>query len=265
MSDASPTQSAFLDLQRVCLDATRERTLLRAAREGDRRAEAELVATHLRLVRAIARRTTASPSEDVIAEGTVGLIEAIRRFDLEREARLATYATHWIRAFVQRFVLANRGIVASPDTRASRRVFGRLGRAQRTLATRTATPTSEELAVEIGVQATDVESVLSSFARDASLDAPEPMHSPAVCAETPEDRVADAELQRERRRVIERALCALPLRERRVIEARTLSDEVETLDRLANGLSLSRERVRQLEARALRRLGDALAVEGLAA
>jgi RNA polymerase sigma-32 factor len=266
MSDASCNRRAFLDLERACLDSTRERTLLRAAREGDRAAQAELIATHMRLVRAVARRVTSSPTEDVIAEGVVGLVESIQRFDLSRETRLSTYAAHWIRARVQSFVLANRGIVGSPDTRASRRVFARIGRAQRALATRTHAPTPEELAGEIGVDATDVELVLVALGRDTSLDAaPELPPSSAVCRETPEDRASDAEIATQRRRVIAAALQTLPVRERRVVEARALSDDGPTLDQLATVLSLSRERVRQLEARALRRIGEALEFEGLAA
>lgn len=250
------------------LDKTREAELVLAAQQGDRDAQAALVGAHLRLVSAVARRVTHSPTEDALAEGIVGLLEAIQRFDLSRGFRLSTYAAHWIRARVQRFVLANRGIVGAPDTRASRRVFGRIGRAQRALAARTSDPCMEDIAREIGVTAADVEGVLVSIrGRDVPLDGQTPggIELPETLCSGPEDRVAAAELAAARRCVIDRILAQLPARERRVVEARTLADDGVTLDQLAASLELSRERVRQLEMRALRRIGDALTIEGLAA
>lgn len=255
------------DTAQPMLDKAREVELLSAAQQGDRRAQAELVGAHLRLVAAVARRVTHAPTEDTLAEGIVGLLEAIQRFDISRGFRLSTYAAHWIRARVQRFVLANRGIVGAPDTRASRRVFGRIGRAQRALATRTSDPGVEDLAEEIGVAVADVEGVLVSIrGRDVSLDAQAGgVEVPEAMCGGPEERVAEAELAAARRRVIDRALAELPPRERRVVEARTLGEDPVTLDQLAVTLELSRERVRQLEMRALRRIGDALSTEGLAA
>ncbi|MFO0683411.1 MAG: sigma-70 family RNA polymerase sigma factor [Sandaracinus sp.] len=253
------------EVARPALDPEREATLLTAAQAGDRNAQAELVLSHMRLVRAVARRVAPAPSEDTIAEGVLGLLEAIHRFDTTRGARLATYAAHWIRARVQRFVLANRGIVGAPDTRASRRVFGRLGRVQRELATRTSEPRLEELATALGVTERDVEGVLACLRnRDVPLDG---LSSATDLESTtsPEQTFGDAELAAARRRVIDRALSALPHRERHVLEARALADDAATLDQLAAALDLSRERVRQLETRALRRIGDALVVEGLAA
>lgn len=249
------------------LDAAHERELLARAQDGDRAAQAILVSSHLRLVRAVARRVTHSPTEDVIAEGVVGLLESIQRFDASRGCRLATYAAHWIRARVQRFVLANRGIVGSPDTRASRRVFGRLARVQRVLATRSSQPELEEIAREIGVQVSDVEGVLSTLrGRDVPIDTTREAGSEEVwVSECPEARFAEAELAEARRRVIAGVLAVLPERERRVVEERAMAEDGATLDQLASTLELSRERVRQLEVRALRRIGDALAVEGLAA
>ncbi len=249
------------------LEAERERDLLALAQGGDRAAQSELVSAHLRLVRAVARRVTHSPTEDAIAEGVVGLLEAIQRFDASRGCRLATYAAHWIRARVQRFVLSNRGIVGSPDTRASRRVFGRLARVQRVLATRTSRPGLDEIAEEIGVHVSDVEGVMSTLrGRDVPIDTTRDAGAEEVwISEGPEDRFAEAELAEARRRVIAGVLALLPERERRVVQERALAEDGATLDQLAITLDLSRERVRQLEVRALRRIGDALVVEGLAA
>jgi RNA polymerase sigma-32 factor len=266
----SPNRSfgpILADTARPMLDKAREAELVLAAQEGDREAQLALVAAHLRLVSSVARRITPTPTEDTLAEGIVGLLEAIQRFEVSRGFRLSTYAAHWIRARVQRFILANRGIVGAPDTRASRRVFGRIGRAQRALAVRTSEPSAEDIASEIGVTSADVEGVLVAIrGRDVPLDtqAPDGVELPEVGSD-PENRVADAELAAARRRVIDRTLALLPARERRVVEARSLAEEAVTLDQLAASLALSRERVRQLEMRALRRIGAALAVEGLAA
>jgi len=267
MTTSQQTTRRFLaDLEGPMLEASHERRLLAAAREGDARAKAELVGAHLRLVRSIARRLTPRPSEDLVSEGIVGLLEAIERFDPTRDVRLATYAAHWIRARVQQFLLANRSIVRAPDTRASRKVFARIGRARRALAGQTSEPSAEDIAREIGVATSDVEGVLASQAQDVPVDTAHDGGAGSVATtSTPEDRYAEAELAGVRQRAIEGALAALPERERRVIESRTLAESSQTLDQLARTLSLSRERVRQLEARALRCIGDALALEGLAA
>lgn len=253
-------------LERPMLDADRERALLVAARHGDARARTELVGAHLRLVRSIARRIVPAPSEDVVSEGIVGLIEALDRFDLDRDVRIATYAAHWIRARVQQFVLANRGIVRSPDTRACRRVFGRIARARRALSAQCSDPSTEELAREMGVSASDVESVIVASARDVPIDTAREAGDELPSAATgPEEHYADAEILRARRRTIGDALASLPPRERTVVQARCLTEDAQTLEQLARTLCLSRERVRQLEARALRHIGEALSHEGLAA
>jgi RNA polymerase sigma-32 factor len=250
------------------LDARREATLLQASQGGDRNATGELVTAHMRLVCAVARRITATPSEDVIAEGVVGLLEAIARFDPSRGARLSTYAAHWIRARVQTFVLANRGIVGSPDTRAARRVFARIGRTRRALAVQTSEPRVEELAEAMGVTSADVEGVILAL-RPRELpvgNGQELGYFEPPCEDaSPEDRVAERELTQARKSAIESVLAALPARERRVVQERALAEDGRTLDDLAVELQLSRERVRQLEARALRRMGETFAERGLAA
>jgi RNA polymerase sigma-32 factor len=217
-------------------------------------------------VRTVARRITPRPSEDVVAEGIVGLLEGIERFDPTHDVRLATYASHWIRARVQQFLLANRSIVRAPDTRGSRRVLGRIGRARRSLASRTSEPSAEDLASEIGVSVSDVECVLTSQRADVPVDtADESGPGPVATTSSPEDRFSDAELACARRRTIDIALASLPARERNVVESRALAEDGQTLDQLARTLCLSRERVRQLEARALRHIGEALSHQGLAA
>ena len=254
--------------ERTALEAHRETALLQAAQAGDRNATGELVTAHMRLVYGIARRITSTPTEDTIAEGVVGLLEAIARFDPTRGARLATYAAHWIRARIQGFVLSNRGIVGSPDTRAARRVFARIGRTRRALAVHSSEPRVDELADAMGVTRADVEGVLLAL-RPRELPVGDGQElgyfEPSSVDDSPEDHAAEREMTRARRCAIAEVLASLPARERRVVEERALAEDARTLDDLATELRLSRERVRQLEARALRRMGETFVERGLAA
>lgn len=250
------------------LAAEREQALIASARRGDREAAGELVLAHVGLVYTIARRITPTPCEDAIAEGVVALLEALGRFDPARNTRFSTYAGHWIRARVQRFVLANRGIVGSPDTRAARRVFARIGRTSRALSTQSGDPRPDEIAAALGVTSADVEGVMQALhPHDVPVGSSEEpgQHEPTSPEGTPEERVGARELTDVRRRVVDEALAALPVRERVVVERRAYAETACTLDQLAVELSLSRERVRQLEVRALERIGKLLVRRGLAA
>jgi RNA polymerase sigma-32 factor len=244
------------------LSAAREAQLIAEARAGSDRAKQELITAHLRLVKRIARRICARPTEDTIAEGMLGLVEALTRFDPEKGARFSTYATHWVRALVTRHVLEHRRIVPAPSTRAARRVFGGIGRAERRLAATEAAPSVERIAAALSVGVADVEEVITSMrARDVPVGVERmgaPEIDPATDAASPEDVVVQADEREWTRRALARAIARLPERERMIIEARRLRDESRTLDDLAGELMLSRERVRQLEERALDRLGTEL-------
>ncbi len=241
------------------LTAEREQWLIAEARAGSASAKQELVSAHLRLVRVVARRVTPRPSEDALAEGTLTLVEAFERFDPSFGVRFSTYAAHWVRALVTRHVLANRRMVPAPSTRAARRVFAGLGRAERKLAASDPSPSAERIAAELGVTASDVEAVVASArGRDVPIG---PTHEgsvdidPPADTESPEDLVARAEESAMISRLLMSALARLPQRERQIVEARRYAEGSRTLDDLALELDLSRERVRQLERRALDRLG----------
>jgi RNA polymerase sigma factor (sigma-70 family) len=241
------------------LTAEREAWLVTQARAGSSSAKRELVSAHLRLVRAIARRITPRPSEDALAEGTLALVEAFERFDPSFGVRFSTYASHWVRAHVTRHVLANRRIVGAPSTRAARRVLAGLGRAERKLSATDSSPSLERLAAEIGVAPSDVEEVVASTrGRDMpigpSRDGTGEIDLPSETA-SPEELVGRAEESMRISRALQRALGRLPQRERHIVEARRYAEGSRTLDDLASELDLSRERVRQLERRALDRLG----------
>jgi RNA polymerase sigma-32 factor len=241
------------------LTAEREVRLIAEARAGSARAKQELVSAHLRLVRVVARRVTPRPTEDALAEGALGLLEAFERFDPSFGVRFSTYAAHWVRALVTRHVLANRRMVGAPGTRAARRVFAGLGRAERKLAAIDPSPSAERIAAELGVTPADVEEVVvSARARDVPIGPAREGSTeidPPADDDSPEELVACAEENARVAFVLESALARLPIRERHIVEARRCADDTRTLEELAGELDLSRERVRQLERRALDRLG----------
>lgn len=245
------------------LSAAREAELIARAREGSDAAKQEIVSAHLRLVKRIARRICPRPTEDTIAEGMLGLVEALDRFDPSKGARFSTYAAHWVRALVTQHVLENRRIVRAPNTRAARRVFARIGRTERRLAATEATPSVEQIAAELCVGVSDVEEVLTNMrARDVPVGVerygmPE-VDVPADGA-SPEDALVEAQSSARANSALHAALALLPARERTIVTARNLADDARTLEDLARELDLSRERVRQLERRALDRLGAELA------
>lgn len=242
----------------------RERELITKAKQGCPKARDELVRGHMRLVIATVRKLRRNADEDLIAEGVLGLLEALDRFDPAYEVRLATYAAPWIRVRAQRHVLANRRIVGAPDTRAARKVLARIGRVERRLFATTGSATPEEIAHEIGVTADDVMQVMVAM---RTCDTPVIAQREDVCGvepcdqhPTPEDTVADSQVREQVSHAVSRALALLPPRERAIVEARRLDEDRRcTLSDLAQSLKLSSERIRQLEIRALRRLGRELA------
>lgn len=253
------------------LSPERERALLAAyAERRDPLALSELLRAHLPLVARIARRHRGETvrQEDLIAEGMLGLLEAARRFDAAFGVRFAAYAAHWARAFIRRHALAHRRIVVLPDTRVARRVLGRAARTEPQLASRLGrAPTEDELASALGVDPAELAEVrAATYTRDRTL-APRPADEgptwePATPNVGPEDAFAEAEEHALRSAELDRALALLPTRERAIVERRFLSDEPPALHVIAGEMSISRERVRQLEAQALGRLRAAVALAG---
>lgn len=246
------------------LTVERERALISRARTGDARARDELVRGHMRLVIATVRKLRRNADDDLVAEGVLGLLEALDRFDPSYDVRLATYAAPWIRVRAQRHILANRRIVSAPDTRAARKVLARIGRVERHLFATTGNASAEAIAVEIGVGADDVTQVMVAM---RCSDTPVGHQreeggvlEPADTLPSPEDALASSEERAQLTNAVARALAVLPERERAIVEARRLEDDHKhTLGEIAQTLQLSSERVRQLEIRALRRLGRELA------
>jgi RNA polymerase sigma-32 factor len=240
------------------LTPTDERALAKRWREGDQDAGRRLVEASLPFVITIATeyRRWGIPLEDLIQQGNLGLLKGAMRFEPERECRLITYAVYWIRAEIRDYVVRGYRTVRIGGSKGERRAL----RAYR----RTREDDPEKLAAVAGIDPKRVEQLIPLFKqRDVSLDAAEPGETPGVDrlrsdGPSPEETVlkkVDNEIAHSR---IQEALGLLTARERWVLERRVLADTETTLEALGNKLGISKERVRQIEARALEKLRDSL-------
>lgn len=246
------------------LSADYEKQLVAGFQEGSADSLRQLLSSHLRLVLSMARRYVGHGAslEDLIGEGNLGLVEAARRFDAQRGVRFGTYAAWWVRAYVRRYALANRRIVATPSTRNARRILGRLRSTQRSISQSEGRPAERhEVAMALGVSESDVAMVESALSgRDVPVGPTESGYGFEVANQEPSPEQAAAE--RESREVAHGKLFAamkeLSDRERVIVQRRWLDEDTATLAALGQTLGLSRERVRQLEKRAQRKLRAAL-------
>jgi RNA polymerase sigma-32 factor len=240
------------------LSATEEAELARKWHQGDERAGDRLVESNLRHVLAIAYeyRRWGVALDDLVQQGSIGLLKAAQRFDPEQGLSLRTYAAYWIRAEIRDYVVRGYRIVRLGATRSERRAL----RAFRT----TPVATVEELAARSGMPEARCRMLWPLLAHgDRSLD--QPGTSGIAGRDLLRDGRPDPEtlaLARERedlaRQRIERAMAALSERERRIVWARLAVQEPETLEQIGKRLGVSRERVRQLESRARTKLREAL-------
>jgi RNA polymerase sigma-32 factor len=245
------------------LTVERERELARRYRgEGDLEAAGELVFSHLRVVVAISRGYMGYglPQADLIQEGNIGLMKAVKRFDPERGVRLVSFAVHWVRAEIHEFILRNWRIVKIATTKAQRKLFFNLRSLKRTLAT-LGTADVKAIAKKLGVKPEEVVEMETRLTgRDIALepagDDDEEAFSPIsylVAEDAEPGRILEhEETERLRGEGLERALGSLDPRSRRIIEARWLTEkETATLHDLAAEFGVSAERIRQIEAKAL--------------
>lgn len=237
----------------------------------DLEAARDLVMAHLRFVVHIAKGYTGYglPLNDLIQEGNVGLMKAVKRFDPDYDVRLVSFAVHWIRAEIHEFVLKNWRIVKVATTKAQRKLFFNLRRAKKSLAWLSADET-DAVAKDLGVSAkevTEMEKRLHS--RDAIFDPapdsddersftpaaylPSPDADPAVLVET-SDWNTDATKR------MKSALNTLDDRSRDILEKRWLTEDKQTLHELADVYGISAERIRQLESNAIKKLRNAMAM-----
>ncbi|MDH5264070.1 MAG: RNA polymerase sigma factor RpoH [Betaproteobacteria bacterium] len=230
----------------------------------------DLVLSHLRLVVAVARNYMGYglPQADLIQEGNVGLMKAVRRFDPGRGVRLASFAIHWIKAEIHEYILRNWRLVKVATTKAQRKLFFNL----RSMKTSTATLSPSEvkaIAQTLDVKESDVVEMEQRMqGRDVVIDpAPEdgeeragPIAFLADAAEGPAEFVERRQTEELESEGLAKALAALDDRSRRIVQARWLAQgESKTLHELADEFGVSAERIRQIEAKALQKMKGSLA------
>jgi RNA polymerase sigma-32 factor len=251
------------------LEPQDEYTLAKRWREhGDRDAAHKLVTSHLRLVVKIALRYRGYglPISEVISEGNVGLMQSIKRFEPERGFRLATYAMWWIKAAIQEYILRSWSLVKIGTTANQKKLFFKLRKAQSKISAiedKDLRPEQVKLiAKRLAVTEQDVVYMNRRLWGDLSLnatirqddDSSEWQESLVDEATDQETRLAESEESDNRRKALGQALTVLDNRERRIFEARRLVDDPITLGDLAAEFGVSRERVRQIEARAFEKV-----------
>lgn len=228
--------------------------------ENDVEAAKEMVLSHLRLVVKLAReyRGYGLPQEDLIQEGNVGLMKAVKRFDPDHGARLSSYASLWIRAQMQEFILANWRIVKIGASKGLKKLFFNLRSIKGKMGEADPLDRPEAIARLLGVTEDEVRQAQVWFAGEPlSLTEGDEGHPLALAASESEQPLVQLE-QAQRERLIpqlaQRALGELNDRERVIIEGRFMSEPQTTLSELAGRFGVSLERVRQIEAQALKKM-----------
>ena len=255
------------------LEPQEEFMLAKSWREhGDRDAAHQLVTSHLRLVAKIAMgyRGYGLPISEVISEGNVGLMQAVKRFEPDKGFRLATYAMWWIKASIQEYILRSWSLVKMGTTANQKKLFFNLRKAKSKISALQEGDLRPDqvqiIAKRLGVTEQDVVDMNRRLGGDASLNAPiredgdsgEWQDWLADDSESQETVMAAHEELDNRRKALSSALDVLNDRERRIFEARRLADDPVTLEELAEEFGVSRERVRQIEVRAFEKVQKAV-------
>jgi len=239
---------------------------------GDRDAAHKLVTSHLRLVAKIAMgyRGYGLPISEVISEGNVGLMQAVKRFEPEKGFRLATYAMWWIKAAIQEYILRSWSLVKMGTTANQKKLFFNLRKAKSKISALEEGDMHPDqvklIAKRLGVTEQDVIEMNRRLGGDVSLNAP--IREEGDSGEwqdwlvdessSQESRLMASEESDNRRKALGEALTVLNDRERRIFEARRLADDPITLEELADEFGVSRERVRQIEVRAFEKVQKAV-------
>jgi RNA polymerase sigma-32 factor len=255
------------------LEPQEEYMLAKSWREhGDRTAAHRLVTSHLRLVAKIAMgyRCYGLPISEVISEGNVGLMQAVKRFEPEKGFRLATYAMWWIKAAIQEYILRSWSLVKMGTTANQKKLFFNLRKAKSRISALEEGDLRPDqvklIAKRLGVTEQDVVDMNRRLGGDASLNTP--IREDGDAGEwqdwlvddhvSQETTLADSEELDNRKKALTDALSVLNDRERRIFEARRLAEEPVTLEDLAAEFQVSRERVRQIELRAFEKVQKAV-------
>jgi RNA polymerase sigma-32 factor len=238
---------------------------------NDSEAAHQLVTSHLRLVAKIAMgyRGYGLPISEIISEGNVGLMQAVKRFEPDKGFRLATYAMWWIKAAIQEYILRSWSLVKMGTTASQKKLFFNLrkvkGQIQAIEEGDLRPDQVSEIATRLGVPEVDVISMNRRLSGDTSLNAPVRAESEGEWqdwlvdeTDNQETALVESEELSMRAKLLGKALDKLNDRERRVFEARRLRDEPLTLEELSQEFSVSRERIRQIEVRAFEKIQKAV-------
>ena len=255
------------------LEPQEEYMLAKSWREhGDRDAAHRLVTSHLRLVAKIAMgyRGYGLPISEIVSEGNVGLMQAVKRFEPEKGFRLATYAMWWIKASIQEYILRSWSLVKMGTTANQKKLFFNLRKAKSKISALEEGDMRPDqvklIAKRLGVPEQDVIDMNRRLGGDASLNAP--IREDGDAGEwqdwlvdesvSQESRLVAEEQADNRHKALRDAMSVLNDRERRIFEARRLADDPITLEELAEEFGVSRERVRQIEVRAFEKVQKAV-------
>lgn len=238
--------------------------------QDDLDAARRLVMSHLRFVVHIARSYNGYglPLGDLIQEGNVGLMKAVRRFNPEKGVRLVSFAVHWIKAEIHEFILRNWRIVKIATTKSQRKLFFNLRSAKKQLQWLSADE-AKAVAEDLGVDVKDVmEMEMRLSAHDTAFDAPDdgdddkPAYAPALYLEDrnsdPAERIETEDLEVDNSQRLGQALRTLDKRSQDILQRRWLNDQKATLHQLADEYSVSAERIRQLEKNAMQKIRTAM-------
>jgi RNA polymerase sigma-32 factor len=240
---------------------------------GDREAAHKLVTSHLRLVAKIAMgyRGYGLPIGEVVSEGNVGLMQAVKRFEPDKGFRLATYAMWWIKAAIQEYILRSWSLVKMGTTANQKKLFFNLRKAKGRISAFEEGDLRpdhvKQIATQLGVTEQDVVDMNRRLGGDTSLNAPlrdegegggEWQDWLVDTGQSQEQVLVEEEEGQNRLTALRSALSVLNPRERRIFEARRLSDDPITLEELSTEFGVSRERVRQIEVRAFEKVQEAV-------
>ena len=237
--------------------------------KGDLSAAQRLVTSHLRLAAkvALSYRRYGLPMSDIISEANIGLMQAVKKFDLDKKVRLATYAVWWIRAAINDYILRSWSLVKIGTKAAQKKLFYNLSRLKSRLGiydNRELAPDAvKKIADELVVDEADVIEMNRRMSGDKSLnvsvsdeDDNEKIDLLVDSRQNIEERLSRRQEQSRRNRILSSCLSQLTEREQQVIKARMLRENPQTLEELGTKLGVSRERIRQIEKKAFERLSD---------
>jgi RNA polymerase sigma-32 factor len=239
---------------------------------GDLKSAEKLVTSHLRLVAKIAMgyRGYGLPASELVSEGSIGLMQAVKKFDPEKGFRLATYAMWWIKASIQEYVLRSWSLVKMGTTTAQKKLFFNLKKIKNQISASESGDLSmehvEEISKRLNVKKEEVVSMNRRLSgKEKSLNAPINNEDGTEWQDWIVDSKIDQELDLSqnqelsiRKKLMNESLNVLKLREKEILTARRLSEDIATLEDLSKKYSISRERVRQIETKAFEKLQEAM-------